>query len=155
MAGAGVPVPMDDGTAIAAAPEIVCPLPGVARSGQQGRGFFAGDPPRPMICPTWWGVGNAVTNLEQQEYIILCGIWVGKDLWRFLACLAILNDKVTHIRRWHAGDTCDIHPFPPPRVIQCLLSPLSRKRSSGDGGGSAGGCGCGCSGCAAAPLCSC
>ena len=42
MAGAGVPVSMDDGTAIAAAPEIVCPLPGVARSGQKwplkGRG---------------------------------------------------------------------------------------------------------------------
>ena len=35
MAGAGVPVPMDDGTAIAAAPETVCPLPGVARSGQK------------------------------------------------------------------------------------------------------------------------
>ena len=35
MAGAGVPVPMDDGTAIAAAPEKVCPLPGVARSGQK------------------------------------------------------------------------------------------------------------------------
>ena len=35
MVGAGVPVPMDDGTAIAAAPEKVCPLPGVARSGQK------------------------------------------------------------------------------------------------------------------------
>ena len=35
MAGAGVPVPMDDGTAIAAAPEKVCPLPGVARCGQK------------------------------------------------------------------------------------------------------------------------
>ena len=30
MAGAGVPVSMDDGAGIAAAPEIVCPLPGVA-----------------------------------------------------------------------------------------------------------------------------
>ena len=35
MAGAGVPVSMDDGAGIAAAPEIVCPLPGVARSGQK------------------------------------------------------------------------------------------------------------------------
>ena len=35
MAGAGVPVSMDDGTGIAAAPAIVCPLPGVARSGQK------------------------------------------------------------------------------------------------------------------------
>eukprot|EP00964_Phaeocystis_antarctica_P007207 scaffold3910_cov30-Phaeocystis_antarctica.AAC.1 len=57
MAGAGVPVPMDDGTVIAAAPEIVCPLPGVARSGQKGSGFFARNPP-PPICGNWWGVGN-------------------------------------------------------------------------------------------------
>ena len=35
MAGAGVPVSMDDGAGIAAAPEKVCPLPGVARSGQK------------------------------------------------------------------------------------------------------------------------
>ena len=35
MAGAGVPVSMDDGAGIAAAPEIVCPLPGVARSAGQ------------------------------------------------------------------------------------------------------------------------
>ena len=63
MAGAGVPVPMDDGTAIAAAPEIVCPLPGVARSGQKGRGFLAGDPPRP-IC------GNYLSG-----YHVL-GVWV-------------------------------------------------------------------------------
>ena len=35
MAGAGVPVSMDYGAGIAAAPEIVCPLPGVARSGQK------------------------------------------------------------------------------------------------------------------------
>ena len=35
MADAGVPVSMDDGAGIAAAPEIVCPLPGVARSGQK------------------------------------------------------------------------------------------------------------------------
>ena len=58
MAGAGVPVPMDDGTAIAAAPEIVCPLPRVARSGQKGRGFFAGKAP-PPICGK---VGNAVAQ---------------------------------------------------------------------------------------------
>eukprot|EP00964_Phaeocystis_antarctica_P158788 scaffold129655_cov102-Phaeocystis_antarctica.AAC.1 len=45
MAGAGVPVPMDDGIAIAAVPEIVCPLPGVARSGQKWRRLFAGNPP--------------------------------------------------------------------------------------------------------------
>ena len=38
-----MPVSMDDGTAIAAAPEIVCPLPGVARSGQRKRPrFFCG-----------------------------------------------------------------------------------------------------------------
>ena len=35
MAGAGVPVSMDDGAGIAGAPEKVCPLPGVARSGQK------------------------------------------------------------------------------------------------------------------------
>ena len=42
MAGAGVPVSMDDGAGIAGAPEKVCPLPGVARCGQKwplkGRG---------------------------------------------------------------------------------------------------------------------
>eukprot|EP00964_Phaeocystis_antarctica_P004026 scaffold2166_cov39-Phaeocystis_antarctica.AAC.1 len=60
---AGVPVPMDDGAAIAAAPEIICPLPGVARSGQKWRGLFAGDPPRP-ICGNWGGVGNAVVRVR-------------------------------------------------------------------------------------------
>jgi len=31
---------MDDGTAIAAAPEIVCPLPGVAEAARNGAGFL-------------------------------------------------------------------------------------------------------------------
>eukprot|EP00964_Phaeocystis_antarctica_P001691 scaffold882_cov51-Phaeocystis_antarctica.AAC.1 len=65
---------MDDGTAIAAAPEIVCPLPGVARSGQKGRGFFARKAPRP-ICGNWWGVGNAVVRLahNSRAWILPCG----------------------------------------------------------------------------------
>ena len=60
MAGAGVPVPMDDGTAIAAAPEIVCPLPGVARSGQKARGFFAGWVAPPDLSELEGGRENAV-----------------------------------------------------------------------------------------------
>eukprot|EP00964_Phaeocystis_antarctica_P116467 scaffold80416_cov42-Phaeocystis_antarctica.AAC.1 len=80
MAGVGVPVPMDDGTVIAAAPEIVCPLPGVARSGQKGRRFFAGNPPRP-ICPNWWGVGNRCLclgphrNMHMRNFAWLRQFW--------------------------------------------------------------------------------
>ena len=43
----------------AAAPEIVCPLPEWREVARNGRGLFAGDPPRP-ICPNWMGVRNAV-----------------------------------------------------------------------------------------------
>ena len=49
MAGAGVPVSMDDGTGIAAAPAIVCPLPGVARSGEKWPKVFLGVLPRPEL----------------------------------------------------------------------------------------------------------
>eukprot|EP00964_Phaeocystis_antarctica_P114935 scaffold78886_cov57-Phaeocystis_antarctica.AAC.1 len=55
MAGAGVPVLMDDGTAIAAAPEIVCPLPGVARSAQKWPWFFLLLIRPPRFVPTEGG----------------------------------------------------------------------------------------------------
>ena len=92
MAGAGVPVSMDDGAGIAAAPEKVCPLPGVARSGQKGRWFFAGDPPRP-ICRNWWGVGNAVRRCDSRRgdfvfLVRLAGIALQEDLLLFAVHLS-------------------------------------------------------------------
>ena len=46
--GAGVPVSLEDGTAIAAALHVVCAAAGVAQSGQKWHGFFADDPPAPI-----------------------------------------------------------------------------------------------------------
>ena len=59
MAGAGVPVSMDDRSAIAAAPEIVCPLPGWREVAKNGHGVFLGVFPRPELWELR-GVGNAV-----------------------------------------------------------------------------------------------
>ena len=65
MAGAGVPVPMDDGTAIAAAPEIVCPLcpewPEVAKKGED---FLQVIRPARFVG-TGGGVGNAVAVMSK------------------------------------------------------------------------------------------
>ena len=62
MAGAGVPVSMDDGTGIAAAPEIVCPLPGVARSGEKWPRVFLRVFPRPELS-NWGGSGMRCPTL--------------------------------------------------------------------------------------------
>ena len=59
MAGAGVPVSMDDRSAIAAAPEIVCPLPECREVAKNGHEVFLGVFPRPELWELK-GVGNAV-----------------------------------------------------------------------------------------------
>ena len=66
MAGAGVPVSMDDGTGIAAAPAIVCPLPGVARSGEKWPKVFLGVLPRPELSKLG-GVRNAVRRKNEHD----------------------------------------------------------------------------------------
>ena len=72
MAGAGVPVSMDDGTGIAAAPAIVCPLPGVARSGEKWPKVFLGVLPRPELSKLG-GVRNAVNLLKSNLSLISAG----------------------------------------------------------------------------------
>ena len=57
MAGAGVPVSMDDGTGIAAAPAIVCPLPEWREVAKNGHGVFLGVLPRPEL----WELHSKVT----------------------------------------------------------------------------------------------
>ena len=59
MAGAGVPVSKDDGAGIAAAPEIVCPLPEWREVAKNGHGVFLGGFPRPELSQLG-GVRNAV-----------------------------------------------------------------------------------------------
>ena len=61
MAGAGVPVSMDDRSAIAAAPEIVCPLPEWREVAKNGHGVFLGVFPRPELYKLG-GVRNAVNK---------------------------------------------------------------------------------------------
>ena len=68
---------MDDGTAIAATPEIVCPLP----EWPEVPAVFAGDPPRPDLWELWMGVGHAV----KREIRI---IRTPDELWLDVPCLA-------------------------------------------------------------------
>ena len=73
MAGAGVPVSMDDRSAIAAAPAIVCPLPEWREVAKNGHGVFLGVLPRPELWELR-GVGNAVGRKTQRAAArLICG----------------------------------------------------------------------------------